>query len=766
MQRDPRLPCLPGFNFDRNLGRTNFPRNQYFAKIHDGVYYLSEKSDEGDSSHYPSIYARGEVQELPPWIVYDGQRLMFKAFFQETVHERWKTSYQIRVVYISFFLEDGTMKVSEPSVENSGLEQGVLVRRQRIPMPSPVGYRYYDIIDLNVGKEPEIFGRVYKIVDCDKFTRRFLNRMGIPVPDPIDIPKDPYWEFHKQETFPKKPIRKIDTRGDFLKYDKQVLRFYGYWDDTDSLHGIVHDLEIHYYLADNTMEIKENVPPNTGRDSGPMFLRRMKIPKFFTEIDPIGTGDPYIVLNVMGEDTSHGYYTVDPLNAGKLNKEYYKENELGIGARINIFGRIVVITDMDAFTKEYYRKKYGLDDFTPQERPRKSNEICAKVKKYVPPYNGFGSYEDSLGNCFYMMPKPPKTDIVKFLNYDKQGFDSHVLRFRGKMISDIPENQDRQFILRVFLMDDTISIFELARRNSGFRRSLFQKRMPVMLPNQEIFVSKKPDYYQPEDFYIGARLNLNDFIFEITSADIYALRYMELHCDKFTKANVKLIMEKLREILKPVYEEFVQFYSATKSTGDNFQTLPYQKFREILCKYTDDKVTEHEMITVARHYSSHEEKEFHSREYIRQLMHTELLRTLWDDLDRLEEDLHHWDRGRTGFLKRDTLYTVLRGARIPVDLELLNSMLDHVHKNEEGKLDYNDLLKFMNVKIDSLPPAPPINIKTALWWASEKEPDCGAGVDWCVFIKDLRINGEETNPEENSKSSNTQQVCTKNTENS
>lgn len=53
-----------------------------------------------------------------------------------------------------------------------------------------------------------------------------------------------------------------------------------------------------------------------------------------------------------------------------------------------------------------------------------------------------------------------------------------------------------------------------------------------MLPNQEIFVSKKPDYYKSEDFYIGARLNLNNFIFEMISADIYALRYMELHCDK------------------------------------------------------------------------------------------------------------------------------------------------------------------------------------------------------------------------------------------
>lgn len=75
---------------------------------------------------------------------------------------------------------------------------GVLLRRQRIPMPDPVRYRYYDIIDLNIGKEPELFGRVYKIVDCDKFTRQFLNRMGIAVPDPIEIPKDPYLELHKR----------------------------------------------------------------------------------------------------------------------------------------------------------------------------------------------------------------------------------------------------------------------------------------------------------------------------------------------------------------------------------------------------------------------------------------------------------------------------------------------------------------------------------------------------------------------------------------
>lgn len=51
---------------------------------------------------------------------------------------------------------------------------------------------FYDILDLNIGKEIELFGRVFKITNCDGFTRVFLNRLGITIPDPIVTPADPY----------------------------------------------------------------------------------------------------------------------------------------------------------------------------------------------------------------------------------------------------------------------------------------------------------------------------------------------------------------------------------------------------------------------------------------------------------------------------------------------------------------------------------------------------------------------------------------------
>ncbi|XP_001603780.2 EF-hand domain-containing family member C2 [Nasonia vitripennis] len=737
MHQIPQLPRLPGFNFDHNIGRTRFHRSQLFDRIHGDVYYLAEKPKSSKHSRYPAIYAWGEEPPSPPWLALDGQRLMFKAYFQESVHER-REPYRIRLVDISFFLEDGTMKISEPAVDNSGLEQGVLVRRQRIPLPDPVKYRYFDILDLNIGKEPQIYGRVYKIIDCDKFTRRFLNRMGIPVPDPLPAPADPTYERQKSATVSEKSHqKKPDSLGNFLKFDRKVLRFFGYWDDSDSPYGYVHDLEILYYLADDTIEILENLPTNCGPSSKSTLVKRLKIPKFFTSLEPVGSSDPLTILNVLGESTTRSYYIADNSYCKKSSADYYKECDLTIGAQINIFGRKVVITDLDNFTKEYYRNKYGLDDFTPLDQPGKRREQSKNPVKYVPPYNGFGSYEDSLVNCFSMVPKRPKVITDKFYQYDNQENDNRILRFGCKMISDIPDNTDRCFVISVYLLDNTVAVFEVGAKKAGHTKSLFQKRTRLRLPGQNMFSSEEPKYYEPQDFFVGTTVNLQGFRFQIETADERTFNYMEQHCNEFPKANVKFIMDKVRDHLKSVYREFIGEYSPLKN-DDHPPVLRLSCLREALYNYLGDHITEHEVMTVARHYSFREHKEVCPREYVRALVHTELTRHVWNELDRLEEDIREWDRERIGYLNRNQLYTILRASRIPLQKELINLMLDRLHKNEQGKLDYQDLLKFVNIAVDPLPPMPPINVKE-LYWTTEETPKSCRDIDWCLFLKDLGL---------------------------
>ena len=88
-------------------------------------------------------------------------------------------------------------------------------------------------------------------------------------------------------------------------------------------------------------------------------------------------------------------------------------------------------------------------------------------RRELPPYNGFGSEEDSLCSCMGLLPKPPKRDFIKFMEKDRHGLDSNVIRFLAKMNTNKPIDMDRRFIISYFMSDDTILVFEPPVRNSG-----------------------------------------------------------------------------------------------------------------------------------------------------------------------------------------------------------------------------------------------------------------------------------------------------------
>jgi hypothetical protein len=78
---------------------------------------------------------------------------------------------------------------------------------------------------------------------------------------------------------PYRPYQSFDTLRQFLEYDGKVLRFFCLWDDSASLFGDHRELILHYFLSDDTIEIKELLHHNSGRDAMSVFLRRSKLPK-------------------------------------------------------------------------------------------------------------------------------------------------------------------------------------------------------------------------------------------------------------------------------------------------------------------------------------------------------------------------------------------------------------------------------------------------------------------------------------------------------
>lgn len=88
----------------------------------------------------------------------------------------------------------------------------------------------------------------------------------------------------------------------------------------------------------------------------------------------------------------------------------------------------------------------------------------------IPPHNGIGSEEDSLGYIYRLVPKPPKKDFFKWV--DQQ----ICLRFTGVQANPKPEDANRKFIITFYLNDDSIQIYEPPTRNSGFSEGKFLER--------------------------------------------------------------------------------------------------------------------------------------------------------------------------------------------------------------------------------------------------------------------------------------------------
>lgn len=95
------------------------------------------------------------------------QVLRFDGYFKQTVHE-CRESFHLRKIRILYFLEDGSISVIEPPVENSGISQGVLIKRQKLAKDSG---DFYSPPDFNIAKDITFFGKTFRLVSCDKFTQ-------------------------------------------------------------------------------------------------------------------------------------------------------------------------------------------------------------------------------------------------------------------------------------------------------------------------------------------------------------------------------------------------------------------------------------------------------------------------------------------------------------------------------------------------------------------------------------------------------------------
>lgn len=691
------LPFLPGNTFDRKVGKDKFHLTHQFDKYNGVAMPTGAKSGIGgvplagqDLRPSNSVYPRGEGPDRPAWLAFDKQVLCFDAYFQESITERPEEQYRIRKCRVYFYPEDDTVQVVEPRQNNVGYPQGTILKRHRVPLPAPNDDRFYTYDLFNVGAEVSFYGRVYKLIDCDPFTRNFLTKLGVRVPPGFNAPEDPFLK-HRQRSDgsqnPLRPYERIDSLKQFIDHDTHVLRFWGVWDDTESLYGDLRNFVVHYFLSDDTMEVREILPPNSGRDAPPTFLARKKLAKDFAGMRLPGENAQRTVLNVFGQ-LNKQRYILDNLKTGALNENFYTDQDLSIGQYVNVYGRKVLLVDCDEFTKNYYRTKYGIQDFTPLE--------YKKTASYEPlrqtyPYNGFGSEEDSLNSTKKLLPDPVKKDFNKFMGFDRQGLESNTLRFMAKILTKESIQAQRRFVVSYFLADDTINIHEPPLRNSGIAGGKFLERQRVKKPNQVRNPLEVSEYFGPRDFFVGAHVVINGFEFYIYDADEYAFKLMEKESQLFPVSNQRLILEKLRRIFTNNAEAVAQFEQHDPHRRGYFG---FETFFNLMKNLAGDVLVDHEIITLARSYAQQVVKE-HDIYSIVGVVQEHLRKHNYEHLKPLKENFISRDRSGNGRLSAEEVRIAIRSVHVPVPDYLLNILIKRMVQ-ADGTIEYADIYNALN----------------------------------------------------------------------
>ena len=186
--REP-LPGSPGstVRLDRSISRGSDARPARSFGDLTGRYSLIEQqkdalaAEEGKGRKMP--FPKG--QPLPKWLQYGKEQLTFKAYFEEDVPGSQIESKRVRKCMLYYYLEDDCLQVFEPCEENSGLPQGCLVRRHRVPKPDG---SFYGMADLQIGAVIDVYKKMIHIYDCDDFTRKTLTERGLPVSNRLSSP--------------------------------------------------------------------------------------------------------------------------------------------------------------------------------------------------------------------------------------------------------------------------------------------------------------------------------------------------------------------------------------------------------------------------------------------------------------------------------------------------------------------------------------------------------------------------------------------------
>ena len=146
---------------------------------------------------------------------------------------------------------------------------------------------------------------------------------------------------------------------------------------------------------------------------------------------------------------------------------------------------------------------------------------CIELTSFLSFFLRYGTEVDSMGS-FHNVGYPPYRMHDDFKVKQFMELDGQVLRFEARIVTERPEDLDRNLVIAYYLADDTQAIYEPVQRNSGVVGGKFLERGSY---------GKGGNHkYEIKDFQMGAEMVWNGgYKLRIVKQDTFTVKYFAEH---------------------------------------------------------------------------------------------------------------------------------------------------------------------------------------------------------------------------------------------
>ena len=497
----------------------------------------------------------------------------------------------IRPVTIYHFLLDSTTEITEQTIGNSGFKGGLFFRRG--VLESDYDGSSIAPNDLSVGGILAAVGREFHIYDADKFTRDwYQNNLDITLSPAIEAPKNiredqgAFYATGLVSTLGPGTTPQGKKSSKYEENRQIVEKTFNFM----TYHGI----ELRYILCelDRDLPMPDRISPEA-LGQAKQYLMKYFMQLSLTEICNIKTPEslrdqPSLllkrsVLEKNWKDVKKGRAPVP-----------YTPDDYMVGNIIDVYGRQLIIISVDQATREWYRENRGLEQ---------GNVIVKKPEKveFVHPVPGkrdgflmIGGDKDTLATVHGMPKAVP--DLAKLQRNNGRILKCIVQLVNGK---DPHFDVSRKFLLTYYLEDDSFSIYEEAKRNSGLQSGCFLKRgvyINELPPNHS-----EPRLFEAQDVYLGNIIAVHGMEYRIIEMDRMTLKFCEAFPDEFPLFDTFTIVKRMLSLVVDRKIDLRSILSYNASGGQGlitkdgfFLTLEHHQ----LC----ERMLDQEIMTVLRRF--------------------------------------------------------------------------------------------------------------------------------------------------------------------